>query len=288
MLYKIIRLKLIIVIIASQFLIGCGGSDSGEENNNSFSVCCDGYGFYVWDSEGFNHWLSGADSQWKELPSLSRIEISFTSEQINDIRDGNDQWVIDLLSEAHANDVEVNLLLGDSTWIYPQHRQSLIGLIGLFSDYQFDRLHLDIEPNQLETNPSQELLAQFIDTLTAAVDVSPWPVTLSIHPCNLEPGDDDISDAIIASGVRELSVMIYTTNPITIKNRFNSIVENHSEVEFSLAVSVEPLIVSDSEWEDMSKGQWYNILNDILAEVQAQNFNHLIVQSWSDWQSVSD
>ena len=100
----------------------------------------------------------------------------------------------------------VRLLLGEPSWILPEHRGDLIALLKALSGLPFAGVNLDLEPNQLDEAGlgTTYLLEELLKTLADAKLASPWPVALSIHPRYMAAplGDIDFATALETPGAR--------------------------------------------------------------------------------------
>jgi hypothetical protein len=83
-------------------------------------------------------------------------------------------------------------------------------------------------------------LRKTLESVIAASHASPWRVSLSMHPRYLE-GQllQETLGGLKGSGVREVTCMIYVSNPISAADRLNRIANSAGGIPISLAVSVE-------------------------------------------------
>ncbi len=147
---------------------------------------------------------------------MNKIYLGLKGAQVNDLATTR-QRLEQLLQDAAREDLQVSLLLGDSSWIEPTDRHQLSDLLKKLKGLAFSSLHLDLEVEQLGMPvPDQRLKKNWLDTLRMASNESPWPVEISSHHrwfAEPKPGQTCVPCALPDAGVRQVSLMIYTRNP---------------------------------------------------------------------------
>ena len=159
---------------------------------------------YVWNSKAVLD-PTHASRALKKLHGLGvhRILLSLDRKQINELRHPSVRatfftWI----RMVQNQEILVELLLGEPTWILPQNRADLEFLITTLQDAPFDGLHLDIEPDQLDQNQiTSDIMSQWLDTIRAAKNVSPWPLGVSMHPRYFQDPDRRLARALQALNV---------------------------------------------------------------------------------------
>jgi chitinase len=119
-----------------------------------------------------------------------------------------------LLKASDGRGVRMDLLLGDPSWILPEHRVELANLVRFFAPFEFDGLHLDLEPDSIPGAASRrrELAGELIRTLELIDGVTDLPISLSVHPRYLE-GDlrSFFGPELAKLNPEEVAVMLYST-----------------------------------------------------------------------------
>ena len=188
-----------------------------------------------------------------------------------------------VLKRAHARGQTVLLLLGDPAWITAASRSELLDLIRLYRDLPFDGVHLDLEVEQLGWPVPPQRLREWLLTLEAVRQASPWPVSFSSHPRwfeGLRSGSPCVPCALNAN--QRVSLMIYQRNPQTSAARISAIARRWPLLRFRLAQSVEPGLEPGLSWSGASASQ----LRDQVA-VWRRTLLPLGIGGidWQDWSS---
>ena len=255
---------------------------AGSESFSGFSV-------YVWDSEKLFHQYFKDRNLFHLVKEqeINRLLISFTMDQIKELSNPMKRKKLEtILVEADRQSVRLDLLLGEPLWILPKFRQELLTLIEKFSDFPFKGIHLDLEPNQLASEQYSEtyLLEQLIRTLHAAKRVSHLPIGLSIHFRYLEPGENDLcfGCALENLDLEEVTLMIYVSNPLRVAELAGPILNRYPRVKFSIAQSVEPILLKEESYFTKTKKELRAKMNQLYSEMKHNNFSTIIIQSWED------
>ncbi len=243
-------------------------------------------GVYIWDSQALlDPRRRGAELQALREAGIGMLNVGLDAGQVAE-RERTRSALSELLREAHALGLQVNLLLGDPAWIKPRGRGQLTGLIQQFSALPFDGLHLDLEVEQLGWPVPDQRLRDWLDTLRAAKAASPWPLRLSSHPrwfaeqarrtpcvpCELEH-----------LGVGDISLMIYTRNPETAASRIKSIARQWPALHLRLAQSVEADQPADLSWAGAGHGQLRAQTTQWQQALLPAGISGIDWQSWSDY-----
>lgn len=147
------------------------------------------------------------------------------------------------LQTAQSKNINISLLLGDPSWI--QHPEGLMQIIQKLKSQPFTGLHLDIEPSQLNLPESKmpELLEKLSYTLWQVTRISPWPVSISVHPRVLNtqlPDGTLFADNLEKLRLDYVSLMIYISNAAKAADRGKALADQFPGINFALACSVEP------------------------------------------------
>lgn len=243
-------------------------------------------GSYVWDSEA----LLDPERRATELAALrkagmDKIYLGFNSAQIKDLGTTRQQ-LEQLLQQANSAGVKVSLLLGDPAWIEPQERHQLTDLLAKFKGLSFASLHLDLEVEQLGMPVPDQRLKDWLDTLRTAASDSPWPVEISSHPrwfTDSSPGKTCVPCGLPDAGVRQVSLMIYTSNPINSAQRAEQIAKRWPVLQFRLAQSTEKQLDATESWHGASTEQLQRQSSVWREQLQPQGIAGIDWQAWRDF-----
>lgn len=240
---------------------------------------------YVWNFDE----LITQTGLWnkKETHAINRFLVSLDARQISLVAD-NPQSVHNFLHDAHHRKKKIELLLGDPSWILPEYRHHLIQIIHKLKAVSFDGLHLDIEPDQLESElTGKARLEEFIETIRQVAAISPWPIGISIHPRYLTQ-DSSFGLCVLCElsqiGIKEITVMYYTMNIQAIVTALKSAMQQHRTLVFSLAQSLEKELGSENSYAHKPRHHFINAMQHFQDQLQSSNFGGLIIQSWLDWE----
>ncbi|MDD4364573.1 MAG: hypothetical protein PHF19_02415 [Synergistales bacterium] len=246
---------------------------------------------YVWDASPF---LEGATRRAAleefRREGFRRMLLSFTGAQIRRFREKEGRRDLEsLLAAAESRGIAVDLLLGDPAWILPERRHELIGLIRELSSFPFRGLHLDLEPDSLPEarERRRDLAAELIRTVEAVRISSTLPLSLSVHPRELEGELGElVGPGLKRAGVEEVTVMIYSTNAEAVIRRFQRIREVHSDLRPALAQSVEGLLSPRESWADQGREVFRGHVARLEERLGGDGFGGIFVQAWKDYREM--
>ncbi len=251
-----------------------------------------GFGVYVWESGNL---LAGARAWMPMLNAfverrVSRILASFTGPQIQALKGARRRSLVEFARAADEQGIGVHLLLGEPTWILPGHREKLVTLVKRLRALPFSGLHLDLEPNQLEEEKlgTGYLLQELLKTLSVALDASPWPVALSVHPRYMlrRLGHSSFGARLAALGLDEVSLMVYVTNPQRVYEIAAPIIERHKRLRFSIAQSVESMLPREESYAHLSLKDFQRRMAELHERFKQPNFEGVLIQAWSPYQRM--
>jgi len=162
----------------------------------------------------------------KEVKKLNvgTIYMSLNEKQLNKFLGNLEGWreLERFIESAHNEGIELQLLLGENSWIFTQNRQKLLKIVNLFNrfnDYAgingFSALHLDIEPHALpQWKTSKEKLANlYLETLNQVKDLSEKPVFVDVSPQydRIKYDGTSLTETVLEI-VDGINVMCYSTN----------------------------------------------------------------------------
>ncbi|MBK5300858.1 MULTISPECIES: hypothetical protein [Gammaproteobacteria] len=241
---------------------------------------------YVWDSEA----LLDPDRREAELQALrkagmDKIYLGLKAAQVNDLVTTR-RRLEQLLQDAAREDLQVSLLLGDSSWIEPTDRHQLSDLLKKLKGLAFSSLHLDLEVEQLGMPVPDQRLKNWLDTLRMASSESPWPVEISSHHrwfAEPKPGQTCVPCALPEAGVRQVSLMIYTRNPQNSARMTEQIAKRWPALQFRLAQSTEPELPATESWAGASTDQLKHQASAWREQLQPRGVAGIDWQAWRDF-----
>lgn len=262
------------------------GAESVSANSRAHSPSADwSRAVYVWDSAN----LLNEDSRAGAVTDLASagfdtVYLGLSADQLR--ADNLNRRLTALVYDLGASGLDTQLLLGEPTWIQPEHRDDLTALIRTLSAVPFDGLHLDLEVEQLGWPVPDATVSHWLDTLNAATRASPWPVSIVAHhrwfsdpefrspecvPCEL-PG----------LGIREASIMAY----ITSSDRLDQIVAQATALSPGLRLgvvqSLEPGLPDTNSWYGQTPRQMQALEQRWQQQWQGLGVSLL---AWQDWAS---
>ncbi len=248
-------------------------------------------GVYIWNSSPFLNSKSRTDQLMAiQEAGFGRILISLNSQQISAAAT-NDEELRSLIFAAHLRNIRVELLLGEPSWLLPDHRQDLLRTITTLSDLPFDGLHLDIEQDQLPDAEQRrkEYSENLLDTLIATQSFSPWPIGISLHPRYLDPAGDFswFGRRLSALDLHEITLMLYTTNMRNALRRIETIADGFPELNFSIAQSIEEILPPEESHFQKGRTHFLNYLAKLDKNIDNRNVRGLLIQSWQEYQKTS-
>lgn len=238
---------------------------------------------YVWNSQP----LLSETTRERELTALqqagiNRIYLGLSANQATNL-DRVRPALKSLIRSARDKGITTDLLLGEPSWIKPSHRQDLVALLSRLEGIPFERLHLDLEVEQLGWPVPEPRLRHWMRTVEAARNASPWPLNLVSHHRWFAPqpsGDICIPCRVSEIGVDHVSLMIYTSNAERSTTRAKHIAKAWPKIHFKLAQSLEPSLPPANSWHGTPPAK--------LAEMNANWANKLspagiLGLEWQDW-----
>lgn len=243
---------------------------------------------YVWNAQPFLQ----SDTRTVALNQISdagfsRMLISFTNKQITALLSPKGKDDLDaLIGAAKSRGIRIDLMLGDPTWAEAEHRGELLALIQQLRKFDFDGLHLDIEPDSLPNASTRqpELLADLAATIKAVKEITTLPISISIHPRYLEGELGVIArQKLLTLGLEEVVVMIYSNNPNAVAKRMSAIMTSNPNVTFSLAQSVEKNIPSPERYAHFTQQEFKDAMHILEDNLVMYKLNGIFIQSWEDY-----
>lgn len=245
---------------------------------------------YVWASgpllEAFSGGTGTADTL-RELQTagIDRLLLSLDGAQLERFEHDPDTLHTAVYAMQRAG-FRVELLLGEPGWLLPQGRPRLIRIVRAVATRPFDGLHLDIEPAQLLEQGHEEsaLAAALVATLTEATSATPLPVSLSIHPRDLELRVAGTSVAQYLENLRvDPTVMIYVANAERTAELAAALLERHPQLMFRVALSLEESLSREESLHHLPPEEQRRRMAAIEARLAGRNFAGLALQTAPSW-----
>lgn len=234
---------------------------------------------YAWQG---GRWLAHPDSLLQVLRRLSvgRVALSLGPQEL---QDGfpTQAWLrsAQLLQESG---IRTELLLGDPGWMMPAQRSQLMALLQNAARAGVLSVHLDLEPDQLESlegaPPRDSALLYLEETLRAARSIFPPPLRLSAslhHRYLSDPAWSQSADRIDRLQLDEIVLMAYVANMDRMQSILQSALRQPRKTPIALAASVETSLPAENRLT-LPPAKVASIL-------QATAPTLLYIQSLEDW-----
>lgn len=239
---------------------------------------------YIWDTSTLLK-QSQRSAQINSLlqAGFNHVYLGFNAEQISQLSILGPE-VTQVIQQLKQRGFTVDLLLGDANWLLKENRHELLQLIDTFAGYPFDHLHLDLEVEQLGWPVPESRLNDWLHTLKAAVQHSPWPITLVSHhrwfateqrtakvciPCALP--DLNISGA---------TLMLYSTAERSVIERTAQMLKAWPELQLQLAQSVEADLAKENSWRGSTAAELNKLNTSLRDQLQPLGLAGI---AWQDW-----
>jgi outer membrane protein TolC len=233
---------------------------------------------YVWSSESTLEELRTPGSQLRSQPAVNTLLLSLDAEQLARYR-AAPAALNAALRGAHARGMRVELLLGEPTWILPEHRSQLLHIIDAFSSAAFDGIHLDLEPDQLADIDSSEALHELAVTLESVRAHTQLPIDLSLHPRYLAAEVDgrSLGDRLVENSI-SVTLMIYVANPHRVIEIARPLLERYPDLQQRIALSLESTLPREESLYAVDPAERERRFDTIESALQFRNFSGLTLQ----------
>ncbi|WP_286847666.1 MULTISPECIES: hypothetical protein [Aminobacterium] len=246
---------------------------------------------YVWNAAPFLK----SETRHRELKKLQqagfcRILLSFDGQEIRSFSTNNSRLsLMAFLEQATYMGIQVDLLLGDPTWILPEHRMELVQLIRFFAPFPFKGVHVDLEPDSLPGAASKrsELALELLQTLKVVRDNTDLPLSLSVHPRYLEGELGEIMGrGLVALSMEDVAVMFYSTNVDMVTDRFGALLKKYPDLPLLLAQSVESILSPRESYATLGRDILWSRIAYYNGVFQEENYRGVVVQAWKDYEEM--
>jgi hypothetical protein len=248
---------------------------------------------YLWRSA---EWLRNTATELGErkfgeihAAGIARLLISLDAEQMRRAL-ADPAPLVRAVRSTHEHGFRVELLLGDPGWIRPEQRGGLLAIIDGLKSVPFDGLHLDLEPEQLDSAADKlpALLGLLAQTLAAASAASPWPLALSIHPRDLDVRVGDSSFAELLQRLRvSPTIMVYVANPDRAVAIAAALLGHYPQMSFSVALSLEKSLGPQESLWSYPEDERRRRIERVETRLAAANFSGLTLQLEDGWGDAS-
>lgn len=242
-----------------------------------------GLGWYIWNGQA----LLENPARLDALPQGSnRALLSFTAPQLRALTQPvNRKKLAQLLAQARARGLRVELLLGEATWVLPSQRQDLLDLLAPLRALPFDGLHLDLERSQLPPADQPLWGKAVVDTLRAVRAAVDWPLALTTHYRELQT--PDFAWHIHAAGVTELVAMVYVSNPVRASEIARPLLQGPPGLRLAVAQSIERSLPSDESSYLLGQTQALDRWRQLSQALDTlPGFSGIVVQSWEEFKKA--
>ncbi len=243
---------------------------------------------YLWTSEP---WLASTPDSVREGLAALRAEaigtlmVSLDGGQI--ARYAADPAPLQAFARlAAAEGMTIELLLGESEWIRPQHRAKLMAIVQQLRGTPFQAIHLDLEPDMLEQEPARAaaLLPELLRTLEAVRAVTNLPLGLSLHPryVNAPVGSKTFGERLAALDV-EATLMVYVANEARVIEIVQPLLARHPTLRTRVAVSLEHSLPRAESLYHLPADERARRMAAIETSLASKNFLGLSIQPTDPW-----
>ena len=133
---------------------------------------------------------------------------------------------------------------------------------------------------------SRQQFDDWMDTMKAASQAAPWPVSLSAHPRYFRDApykDWNFAQRLRDAGVREAVLMIYSSDPNKVAQISKPITGAATDLKFRIAQSVEPGLSEKESHARRSPADFEKNMRQLQDLLAAQdNTDGIAVQAWAD------
>jgi hypothetical protein len=248
---------------------------------------------YLWRSA---EWLTYAGTEVGERKfaqmhsaGIARLLISLDAGQMRRAM-ADPSPLVRAVRSTHEHGFRVELLLGDPGWIRPEQRSRLLAIIAGLKSVPFDGLHLDLEPEQIDSAADKlpALLGLLAQTLAAASAASPWPLALSIHPRDLDVrvGESSFAEVLLKLRVSP-TIMVYVANPERAVAIAEPLLGHYPQLSFSVALSLEKSLGPQESLWSYPEDERRRRIARVETRLAAGNFSGLTLQLEDGWGDAS-
>jgi hypothetical protein len=251
------------------------------------------HSLYVWQAAALRRAAEDDPRFWANLRAagISCLLLSLNPREIEELAAPSARRALaDWLVARRDQGLRVEVLLGEPLWLLPAERPRLVTIIRALAGLPFAGLHLDIEPHQLSADRLTEIdaEAEWLATVRAAREASPWPVGVSVHPLYFAAagGWPGLGPGLVEAGVAEVTLMLYSTTADRVRAVVAPILAAWPGLRFSLAQSVEPELPATESHFTAGRAEFARRMAALAPTLDQANFTGIVVQDWTRWQEM--
>jgi hypothetical protein len=241
---------------------------------------CRGQSLYVWSSDRTIDALANGDAEPLDGGQANTLLLSLDAAQIDAYRK-DPARLRAALEAAHRRGLKIELLLGEPTWLLPAARERLLAIVRDLRALPFDGLHLDIEPDQLNQADAkmETLWTEWLATIRAVRNTSPWPLEVSLHPRYLDfavesrPLGQHLADIDVG-----VTLMIYVANPERVVAIAQPLLARYPHLTQRVALSSEDSLSPEESLHYVSTDERARRIALIESRLAAPNFKGVTIQ----------
>ena len=248
-----------------------------------------GRGLYLWSSQRFVAQLAAGEAPGllARLNSLQieRVYLALDAAQIKAASE-DPSTLRAALAAAAIQGVQIELLLGEPTWMLPHAREKLLQLIDELRHFSFAGLHLDLEPSQLDASggPGAQILPELLATLRVVRERSPWPLSLSLHHRDLAAV---VEGKPFAEQLQQLDIqptlMIYSADTERVAMIAGAALQRWPLLRARVAVSMEPELDDSASFARLAPAERERRWRVIESALSDRQLVGLVIQPGRTW-----
>jgi hypothetical protein len=247
------------------------------------------YGTYEWSVADFmQRFKAGTLWQFLKKKHVNGVLLGFDDTYIERCSTAKGAAAMNaVISEASRHGVNVELLLGDPSWIPPSGIASLTHILHELRAVHFSAVDLDLEPNQLAGPTTAAVFKELVASMHAYVEASPWPVSIDVNHIYADDAANEkygycLMCGLSQAGVKHVNLMTYVSDPLKVVSDVAPILARYPSVTFTISQSVENLSVLpwyDSYWS-VGFAQFRRDMQDLDAALRpSKNYGGLLIES---------
>jgi outer membrane protein TolC len=237
-------------------------------------------GVYVWSSSEALNNPKKISQEWQQF-GISKVLIGLNSKQLADKSLASSLTA--LIQIAHDSQIQVEIVLGDSSWILPEGRAKLTELLKRLSSIPADGINLDLEIEQLPNWSAQrdQLTQEWLATLQAASKSTTIPMGATFHHRHLDI--PNLGSKLQEINIKNVAVMIFTTDEVRILEVSAKARASLEGMPYSIVQSVERHLPTGESYANLG----LKPLIKLSKELRKQGSPSLLIQSWSNLKTLS-
>lgn len=242
---------------------------------------------YIWDSTV----LLDAKQQSQQIDALVRagfnhVYLGFNAAQVSKLELLRTD-ITQLIKQLKQRGFIVDLLLGEPLWVLDAHRNDMLDLIKKLAAQPFDHLHLDLEVEQLGWPVPDARMQGWRQTLEAAAQYSPWPVTLVSHhrwfAAEQRFAATCIPCVLPQLNISSATLMLYSTNESAVIARTRTILKEWPELRLHLAQSVEADLPAENSWSGLTPIELRALNTRFRNQLRSDGLTGIAWQAWEQY-----